>query len=220
MKDLNKYKYYTSACGKSNGNFLVPLGFEYTPNIEESDVIIYGGGADIDPAQYGEEPGTRTYASKEREKEERKDFQIGYKLGKAFFGICRGHQLLCTLAGGKLIQHVNNHGGEHSINTFDGNEVRTNSIHHQMVNPYTIKDPRNYKILAWTSKRISSKYLGAHDKPVYLPWQFKEIEAIYFPKINAMGVQYHPEMMNGYRDYEAVMTWTQQTFMKFLNKEL
>lgn len=221
MKDLSKFKYYASACHSSHGNFLAPLGFESTNNIEEADVIIFGGGADVDPAQYGEEPGSRTHTSEHREEEERRDFEFGKKTGKKFFGICRGHQLLCTLANGKLIQHVTNHAGnEHSIDTYDGLKMRTNSIHHQMINPYVIKNPNDYQILAWSSKRISKSYLGAKDKPVYLPHEFKEIEAIRFPRIKAFSVQYHPEMMFGYKEGEAVVTWTQKMFMKFFNNEL
>lgn len=124
------------------------------------------------------------------------------------------------MAGGKLIQDVTNHGGDHSMTTFDGVKIRTNSIHHQMINPYNLKSDKDYKILGWTTKRISTRYLGAKDRPVYLPVEFKEIEAAYFPKINAMGIQGHPEMMFGYGSYDATIEWMQTTFMKFFNDEL
>lgn len=189
---MKSYKYYTSTCGPSNGNFLKDLGFTHTTDLKKSDVIIFGGGADINPETYGELPAGRTYVSDAREKVEKADFREGLKLGKKMFGICRGQQLLCALAGGKLIQDVTGHGGDHSITTFDDLKVRTNSIHHQMINPYVIKNPKDYKILAWSTKRLSSRYIGARDKPVYLPWDFKEIEAIIFPKINAFSVQFHP----------------------------
>lgn len=126
------------------------------------------------------------------------------------------------MAGGKLIQDVSGHGGGHWITTFDGLDIRTNSIHHQMINPYTIEDKRAYKILAWSKKRISAKYLGPRNKSILLPWDFKEIEAIYFPKINGLGFQYHPEMMYGYKskDTEPVMNWTQKVSEQFFNNEL
>lgn len=192
MNKLNKY--YTSACGLSNGNFLDPLGFEGTKNFEEADVIIFGGGADIDPSTYGEEPSKSTHPSKEKEKEEKEDFHKAKKLGKFMVGICRGHQLITALAGGKLIQDVSGHGGNgHDMTTFDGLKVQTNSMHHQMANPYTM-DSHDYQILAWSTKRRSTKYLGAKDKRVYLPWDFKEIESIYFPKLRALGFQFHPRL--------------------------
>lgn len=214
-------KYYTSACGASNGNFLEELGFQNTKDINEADVIIFGGGADIEPETYSEEASSHTYASPGREKIEREDFKIGNKRGVKFVGICRGHQLLCAMAGGKLIQDVSGHGGNnHRMTTFDGIDVKTNSIHHQMINPYVIKNKHDYQILAWSSSRKSDRYLGAKDKSILLPWDFKEIESIHFPKINALGFQYHPEMMYRSKDYEPVLSWTQKTFIKFFNNEL
>jgi gamma-glutamyl-gamma-aminobutyrate hydrolase PuuD len=62
--------------------------------LKEADVVIFGGGADIDPSTYKEEPGSKTYSSPEREKKEKKDFELAIKLGKKLVGICRGHQLL------------------------------------------------------------------------------------------------------------------------------
>lgn len=213
-------KFYTSTCGKSNGNFIENLGFVHTKNIEEADVIIFGGGADIDPALYGEEPGSSTYISKEREKEERSDFTKALQLGIKMIGICRGNQFLCAQAGGKLIQDVSGHGGNHNMTTFDGVTMRVNSIHHQMINPYSIKDKKNYTILGWGTERRSDRYLGARDKSILLPWDFKEIESIYFPKIKGLGFQFHPEMMYDRKEYQPAMDWVIKTCSKFFNNEL
>lgn len=214
------FKYYASACHDSHGNFLDDLGFKSTNKIEDADLIIFGGGADIEPETYGEEKGKHTSTSREREKIERRDFAIGMKLKKKFLGICRGHQFLTAMAGGKLIQDVTNHHGQHKIVTFDGNTLLTNSIHHQMVNPYALKDKGDFKILAWTSNRRSDHYLGARDKSVVLPWDFKEVESVYYPKIRALGFQYHPEMMHRDRKFDPVMHWTKTTFEKFFEEKL
>jgi GMP synthase-like glutamine amidotransferase len=214
-----KFKFYASATSKSHGNWLQPLGFEPTDNLTNADLIVFGGGADIDPNTYGEKPGSSTYASPQREKQEKEDYNRALKLGIKMYGTCRGLQFLCAMAGGKLIQDVTNHQGDHSMTTYDGVKIRTNSIHHQMINPYVL-DSKNYRILAWTSTRISRRYFGAKDKSVYLPYEFKEIEAAYFPKINAMGIQGHPEMMYGSAFYEPTIEWMQNTFLKFFNNEL
>lgn len=219
MSNEKKFKFYASACSEGHGTWLKDLGFEVTSSLEDCDVVIFGGGADIEPETYGEEAGTQTYVSSKREEKEREDFKRGSALGKKFFGICRGHQLLCALAGGKLIQHVTNHsGGDHDIKTSDNFTFRTNSIHHQMINPYPM-NPKDYKILAWSSKPLSKVYLGAKDSRVWLPVDFKEIEAIFFPNINALGVQYHPEMMYG-PHHTGVLDWTKKTFLRFFNNEL
>jgi gamma-glutamyl-gamma-aminobutyrate hydrolase PuuD len=221
MNQQSNFKFYTSACGIGHGNFIQPLGFEPTKNIEEADIIIFGGGADIDPNTYSEKSASSTYCSPGREKQEKEDFKIGRELGKKFLGICRGVQFLCAMAGGKLIQDVGGHGGtDHTMTTLDGNTIKVNSIHHQMINPYAIKNKHDYKILAWSTKRRSNRYLGAHDKSILLPHDFKEIEAIVFPKINGIGFQYHPEMMKYSGEYDAALGWTQTKFMKFFNGEL
>lgn len=187
---MSNKKYYTSTCGPNNGNFIRPLGYDHTRNIEEADVVIFGGGADIEPSTYGEEPADCTGAHPEREREERHDFRTAQELGIKSFGICRGFQLICALSGGKLIQDVSNHSGEHEMITYDGAKVVVNSIHHQMINPYNL-DQSQYKILAWTERR-SKRYIGARNKSVLLPHDFKEIETAYFPKTNSLGVQWHP----------------------------
>jgi putative glutamine amidotransferase len=183
--------YYASACSSCHGDWLDTLGYNPTTDIEKSDVIIFGGGADICPETYGEETSTRTYTSPMREKQEISDFHVAKGLGKKMIGICRGHQLLSSLAGGKLIQDVSGHSGDHDIKTVDGLVLRTNSIHHQMVNPFGM-NPEHYRILAWSHKRISKRYIGAKDKEIFLPENFVEVESIYLPTVNALGWQYHP----------------------------
>lgn len=213
-------KYYTSACGPNNGNFLLPLGYKHTSKLEEADVIIFGGGADVSPETYQEEAASSTYASKNKEEQEIKDFKEGRRLGKKFLGICRGAQLLTALAGGKLIQDVSGHSGSHKMTTYDGVTIDVNSIHHQMCNPYTMKDPTSYRILSWSTNRLSKRYIGARDKSVYLPWGFKEVESAYYPKINAIAYQFHPEMMVGSKNYRPAVDWVQNTFIKFMNNKL
>lgn len=213
---MNK-KYYCSACSPYHGNWLEPLGYELAGDLKDADVVIFGGGADIEPSTYGEEHASGTYTSPGREKTERKDFTEALKLGKKIVGICRGHQLIAALNGAKLIQHVTGHSGDHEIATFDGVHTYTNSIHHQMINP-SMLNPKDYRVLAWTPKRLSRKYVGAKDKAVLLPVDFKEIEAIYFPKTNSIGFQYHPEMM--YPSGRAIMGWTQKIFTNFMENKL
>jgi gamma-glutamyl-gamma-aminobutyrate hydrolase PuuD len=89
-KKESGHKFYASACSEHDGNWLKTLDFNETDNIEDADVIIFGGGADIEPSTYGEEKGSNTHTSPQREAQERADFKKGTELGKKFFGICRG----------------------------------------------------------------------------------------------------------------------------------
>ena len=90
-----------------------------------------------------------------------------------------------------------------------------------MVFPYKM-DKKDYKILCWSTKTLSSHYKDGRDADVWLPQGFKEIEAAYFVNTQSLGFQYHPEMMfrrNQEEQNEAVK-WTQETFLKFINNEL
>jgi gamma-glutamyl-gamma-aminobutyrate hydrolase PuuD len=104
-------------------------------------------------------------------------------------GICRGAQFLNVMAGGKMIQHVDSHGNYHSMTTIDGEEMEVSSTHHQMIIP----PKQDALLVGWSSVRRSGVYLGAKG-PTDVPE--KETEVIYLPKINAVGMQYHPESMS------------------------
>ena len=54
-------------------------------------------------------------------------------LGISIIGVCRGAQFLCAFAGGKLIQHMTGHHGDHSITTVDGRVYQSSSDHHQLM---------------------------------------------------------------------------------------
>lgn len=216
---MNKFKFYASACSSAHGNWLEPIGGKPTAKIHEADLVIFGGGADIDPATYNEDKAEGTYANPVREREEKADFATARELGIKMLGICRGHQLLVALAGGKLIQDVTNHSGDHYTTTFDELEIEVNSIHHQMVSPYDM-NPKDYTILSWCTKKRSDYYIGGKNKRLLLPVNFKEIESIYLPRIDAIGFQYHPEMMFSRLKANPAVDWTQRTFIKFFENKL
>ena len=71
------------------------------------DALLLAGGADIDPASYGAEPGERTTGFKA----ERDRFEIALARGAIerdmpVLGTCRGMQLLNVALGGTLDQHL------------------------------------------------------------------------------------------------------------------
>ena len=222
----NSRKVYCSYGHIGESNWITPLGFTLTHNIEEADVVVFGGGKDVDPGFYGEKRGSQTDPPSLRDRAEKKDFehiQSLIKQGKKVksVGVCRGAQLLCALSGGKLIQDVTNHFGAHEINTYDKQVIRVNSIHHQMLYPYNLKK-NEYKILGWSTKNLSSNYLNGFNKPIWLPEGFKEIEMAYFKNTDSLAIQCHPEMMFRSTEEKSVETvkWIQDLFLKFYNNEL
>lgn len=71
------------------------------------DGIVFSGGADVDPALYGQEPHERTGAPrKDRDEFELALMRAAIDSDTPFLAICRGFQLLNVLLGGTLIQHL------------------------------------------------------------------------------------------------------------------
>lgn len=113
-------------------------------DVENFDLVIFTGGADINPALYGQENLYSSY-SEVRDGIEVPILKKALELNKKIFGVCRGHQLINAVLGGLLIQDIYNqlgfsHGGSHKINwTGEPSDIYpffengVNSIHHQGV---------------------------------------------------------------------------------------
>lgn len=151
-------------------------------------LAVFTGGEDVDPAFYGHKKSRRTWSNPNRDTFEKKVFDKLKEKGIPLFGICRGSQFLCAMAGGKLCQHLDNHGGYHDIETNEGETVKVNSTHHQMQLP-----PEGAEVIAWAAPARSRQYVGENDQQIYPE---KEFEVVYYPNIKALGVQYHPEAMS------------------------
>jgi gamma-glutamyl-gamma-aminobutyrate hydrolase PuuD len=164
-------------------------------HLATTDLVIFGGGADIHPSLYGHDniatgagnvPSARDLFEKEVWKR-----AISSKV--PILGICRGAQLACALSGGFLIQDVMNHNlGTHKITTDDGQELDMSSVHHQMMFP----NKTNHKLLAWSSKQLSEGYYTYDYFKIKTLNLDKEPEAVFFTDTNAIGVQGHPEFYN------------------------
>ena len=186
---------------------------------EEFKLVLFTGGADIDPVFYGHSsPYKFCFSNIERDKEEILIFDIAVKNNIPITGICRGCQLINVVNGGEMIHHVDNHEHmiHHKVITHTGEKFKVNSLHHQMC----VIDPSGY-VLAWAYPRMSDIYIGDEDKE--FDYTGPETEALYYPKTKAFGVQYHPEMMpNKSRGYEwyvnAVFDLINESSEYFINK--
>jgi len=154
----------------------------------EYDAILLEGGSDIHPSIYNDN-NVATSASdnlSKRDTVEVKAMNDAISKKALIIGICRGAQLACAIAGGKLVQDVNNHQGSHDVTTIDGKSFRVSSVHHQQMYPWMV----DHELLAWTPKHHSDRYIGdSLDESKHEV----EPEAVFFPKINALAFQWHPE---------------------------
>lgn len=151
-------------------------------------LVVFTGGADITPELYGEKAGRYTHFNAQRDLYETKMFKLALEHKIPMVGICRGSQFLCVMSGGRLVQDITGHGGLHTIRTHRGDIITCNSTHHQMQRPSDTA-----RILAVAEPRRSTHYHDGNNQPIEME---QEIEAVYYPNINALGIQWHPEWLS------------------------
>jgi len=162
-------------------------------NYEDSDIVVFPGGLDVDPNLYNEPAGQRTSFNRELDSEWVTYYKHAMDTNKKVLGICKGAQFLTVMSGGTLFQHVSGHAiaGRHPI-FIEGEQFDVTSTHHQMMNPYNLEED-DYEVLAASSERRSNIYLNGHDDELDSPRQ--EPEAIFYKGNGALAIQFHPEFM-------------------------
>lgn len=155
------------------------------------DLLLFTGGADITPSYYGENRGMYTGNNPARDKTDMFMFNYLKKVPKV--GICRGSQLLTVASGGKLIQNVNGHLGNHLI-TVGKKDYEITSTHHQMLFPYALPSA-DFKIIAHSKEKRSNTYTNGDDEEMVLSEEFVEPEIVLYPKSKSLAIQGHPEFL-------------------------
>lgn len=166
----------------------------FDQGFEDINAFILWGGTDIHPSLYKAKAHKWNGAPSEPSARDLWEWQaMKYCLAHniPMIGVCRGAQMLCAFAGGKLIQDVSGHGSSHSMTTSTGEMMTTTSSHHQMLDLHGT----NHELLAWTTTRKSRHYYGeTNETPKHIDMlTFQEPEVVYFPDISALAIQGHPE---------------------------
>ena len=189
------------------------MGGVLVNNMEDANLVVFTGGQDVCPLVYNQtDIHPRTYYTLERDDREINAYNEALKAGKKMIGICRGHQLLSALNGALLIQDQPNP-GNHYVYTHDSRKFLINSLHHQAVYPFNLPK-ENYSILGYTKNMLNYHENGKKEEmnpPV-------EIEMIYFPKTNCLGIQCHPEMMGSYEHsrFEEALNYFKMLLNRFM----
>lgn len=188
-------KVYIVSSGPSNGYWIDDC--KIVQNLKDADIVVFPGGADVDPSNYGckDDPNAGNWPSLARDEREIDVFNH-MSSNQIAVGICRGHQLLATRFGGILIQDCEHHfDGPHAIINEQGDEYVTTSLHHQMVYLPSL-DPRDYDLLYWAAPKRSRYYIGDKIDESLVE---KEPEVMVFHREGlplSIGIQGHPEMMD------------------------
>lgn len=184
-------------------------------SMNDADVVLFTGGADINPALYGDNVHHTTHFDEARDTKEVIAFDEAEFLGKPIIGICRGAQLLCVMAGGKLCQDISHQNNTHPVLTYDGELLSVNSLHHQLQFPYNLPTTK-YEVLAY-SENLSSHHVDG-DGVEMITGDMKEAEAVYYPEIKALGIQWHPEML--VKTYPKQQQWILKQLKNKLNLDI
>jgi putative glutamine amidotransferase len=125
---------------------------ERTAAFAAMDGLLLSGGADIDPARYGEPPAGARGAEPGRDALEDEAFHAALRAGVPILGVCRGLQAINVFAGGSLVQHLDGHESDpypspsvtrHRVDLDFGSrlavilgasqDLEVNSYHHQAI---------------------------------------------------------------------------------------
>ena len=169
-----------------------PLKISKFSDLHLVDAIVIWGGSDISPSLYYEKPIDRSGPEEPSKRDEYELAIVKHAMRNniPLIGVCRGAQLICALAGGKLIQDVKGHEcGNHEVTTSDGTTFSATSAHHQMMWPYDI----SHELLSWSTKRKGDIYLPSNTNHAKAMKGKPEPECVFFPQIKALCIQSHPE---------------------------
>ncbi len=152
--------------------------------------LILPGGADIDPALFGEENHGSTIIERDRDLRQLSLLDRFLKAGRPVLGVCKGHQLLNVYFGGKICQHIPEYAthqwmGEagdqaHGSRCLPGSflaalygetEFPVNSAHHQAV----LTPAPGFRFIQWAPDGVP--------------------EAMVHETLPLTGIQWHPERM-------------------------
>lgn len=166
------------------------------------DGLVLAGGADVDPARYGERPGPLTEPRPDRDAGELTLLTAALEADLPVLGVCRGMQLLAVAFGGRLHQHLpdvvghDKHRpapgvyGSHGVRFAPGSRIaeimsgatEVNTYHHQGV-----ADPGRLTVTGWADDGTP---------------EVLEDPARSF----VLGVQWHPEADADIRPFAALTT--------------
>jgi putative glutamine amidotransferase len=163
--------------------------------MQKADVVVFPGGSDINPVLYNEPRGALTYFHTATDMRQMQELKRAMLLAKPIVGICRGAQLICAVAGGKLVQDQCQPSRHDILTPFD-TKVSVCSIHHQAQYPWKLKMEEDWRLYGW-SEGVAKHHVDAYGNEMVNgvePANGKEVEIAYYPKLKALAIQSHPEL--------------------------
>ena len=178
---------YVAAVTATGMEPVVSLEIPDVDTLAQYDGLILPGGADVDPARYGQPINGSKGINPELDEKQFAILDAFAKAGKPILGICKGHQVINVHFGGSLIQHIPQF-GRHQWVTED------------KVHPTTAVEGSWLAQLYGTSFPTNSAHHQAVDQvaPGFQVIQMSDdgvVEAIAHPERPILSLQWHPERM-------------------------
>jgi len=176
-------------------------GYRIVNKIEDADIVVFTGGADVDPQLYGEQKHHRTFVDPNRDQ---RDLAIWGAAGRnqLHVGICRGAQFLNVMCGGSLWQHVDKHAisGTHLLldKCFGTllEPIPVTSTHHQQMRPNSNGEILGIGIASETSRRPICDF---KENGTSVGWTIvraeedPDVEVVWYREQKCFCFQPHPE---------------------------
>ena len=161
--------------------------------IERLDGLVLSGGADLDPALYGQEPEKNLQVPEvDRDEWEMELFRAARKREMPILAICRGLQLVNVAFGGTLVQHVElEDGSGHPQWNVDGHTA-THEVH---VTPDTMTATLLPSVWAVNSLHHQTVETVGDGLTVSATAPDGVVEALETPDGDLLAVQWHPELL-------------------------
>jgi putative glutamine amidotransferase len=183
---------YADAVAECGGEpVLLPTGSVSAAVVARLDGLVLAGGADVDPARYGQPAGEHTSVVRpERDEAELEVLAAALERDLPLLAVCRGMQLLNVLLGGDLVQHLPDVPGAALHQTGPGvfarREVRTvpGTTLAQLLGPTAAADCHHHQALGRVADGLTPA-AWAEDGVL----EAVEATAHRF----CVGVQWHPE---------------------------
>jgi len=167
--------------------------------LDAVDALVVAGGVDVDPGRYGAEPHPATDAPQPaRDAGELLLITGAFARDLPLLGVCRGAQLMAVARGGTLIQDLPGGGHREVLGVYSWHTVRP------------VPGSGVARVLGDAELKVNAHHHQAVDDPGELVVTARAedgtVEAVEDPSRRfAVGVQWHPELLDDQRLFTALV---------------
>lgn len=185
------------------------FGFTVVSRPDDAALVCFTGGEDVSPSLYGDDEHRNTWANFDRDRREQRLFGTLLDKRVPMVGICRGAQFLNVMSGGRMYQHVQEHGRSHPIvDLATGETIYVTSTHHQMLLPQG-----KHELVAVSQLRGTREWFEGQVFKRDISEQDNEV--VYYENTNCLCFQPHPEMYQHHHDYDGMRKYFRSLLQRY-----